>query len=479
MRVLVALLFVVVSSAGCLAIQGLVGTATVARPTARRLWTDTKLGGACKQFVSEGSRVSRPRKLSRLDAAAFVACADKTDGVGALMDDHFSFDDQLFDHLTAGIIVVDCALDEFDCGKNSVLAISSGYAKRVDPAIADRALAAAGASKAVRDEFHSRLEAARKTIAERVAKLDPQVKAIWLDPSQQVWRDRQAYATRWNGYYKQLAPLMDIARTGAGDVPAALHGAQALRGRFLDGCTTAECALSPFVLEATRAIELLAVRTNDVRVAEAEQQLLTGTELSSQYFGTAMFAVLWPSIERAGDKRRRYEALQQQGGDAAIVASAEPIKVHAEEARELWGARRVADLTVGLDQSKTKNVRADVVGVRRDGANATIFFADSAYEWTENNCHETDKIDSVRADGKIDYRVECPGGATHVEYSHVAPIHVPAAQASGLHGGETVEAWVNDAEVGEISFVHRKDAVVQIRDHALRTAVAHGYVSSR
>jgi hypothetical protein len=419
--------------------------------------------------------------MAPADAAILLTCLDSTSVVGvtsteAIIADHLDFDDRRFDHLRAGLMVLDCALNE-NCSVTTardVLGMMAGYAKRVDPAAAGAALAATGgASPALREAFEQKVKWAKFEIAQRVRALDPRRKQLWVDIPERVWSERQEYYQRYQKLYAALDPLLDVARGGHDDPAATSEQIRALRGEYLSSCKVAGCLFTPFVLETTRALALLAVRMKDVPTARAEADLLRDDRLTSQYFSRAMLMALLPASEHEAEAWVKFKSAKQSGADQATLdamfGTTPPIQVSPDAPAVTWGRRDLPDITSALPAEGVISAGGTVRAVDRHGATATVLFSDVVTSYTDDDCHETDKVDGIGRDGRLIYREICRTTATHVEHQKVDPVEVPANDAASLRAGDNAVAWITTTgRKGAIISALREDKIVQIRGHRLR-----------
>jgi hypothetical protein len=127
------------------------------------------------------------------------------------------------------------------------------------------------------------------------------------------------------------------------------------------------------------------------------------------------------------------------------------------------------DVTAALSQDGFVSAGGTVRAVARHGAMATVLFSDIVTSYTEDDCHETDKVDGIGRDGRVIYRQICRTKATHVEHKKVDPIVVPADEAAALRAGDDAVAFIaTDARKGAIIFAQRDNKLVQVRGHRLR-----------
>ncbi|MFT3695083.1 MAG: hypothetical protein QM831_18240 [Kofleriaceae bacterium] len=427
-----------------------------------------------------GSEGARPAGLSPLDNAVFVACMSKTGlngihGTDAIVADHLTFDDRHFDHLKASGMVMDCALNP-GCSmelSRDVLGMMAGYARRLDPNAADLQLGAAGASADFRAAYKVKAQWAKDTVAKRVTELDPRRKAIWDGIPEQVWSERHDYFVKWATLYAALDPLLAVADSGTGDLAGAVRGIRELRGHYLDACKVEGCLFTPFILESTRALELLAVRMKDTPAALAEQALLSDERMASQYFSRAVVAALIPATTREAAEWEKYNRAKQSGADpaslAAMFGDTPPIQISPDGPYIVWGQRNLTDLTAALPREGIVSAGGNVRGVQTHGEMSTVIFADIVTESTDEDCHETSKVDGIGSDGRLIYRQDCRTTGTRTEHTKVEPITVPSDEAKNLRAGELVTAWVKtEGRKGEITFVHQQDKIVQVRAHRLK-----------
>jgi hypothetical protein len=354
-----------------------------------------------------------------------------------------------------------------------ILGMMAGYARRVDPAAAGSAMVAAGGSQPLAAAFAAKVTWAKPIIEQRVAALDPRRKDIWVGVPEQVWTERHEYFERYAKLYAELDPQLAIAKSGQGDLAGAVGKLRALRGKYLDACKVEGCLFTPFVLESTRALALLAVRLKDVPSALAEADLLHDDRLESQYFSRAMLAALLPATEREAAQWEKYSHAKGGGADEASLSAmfgpTPPIQISPDGPAIVWGRRTLADVTAALPTDGFAGAAGNGRSVERHGALATVRFADEVTEYTDSDCHETGKIDGISSDGKLIYRQACTNFRTRVEHRKVAPIQVPAEEAAALRPGDLAGAWVTaDTRKGVIVNAQQQDKLVQVRGHRLR-----------
>jgi hypothetical protein len=425
----------------------------------------------------------RPVGARPIVSATFVTCVDQTGGNGAssndaIVADHFDFDDRRFDHLRASAMVMDCAMNPGcspEQNNRDVLGMMAGYAKRIDPAAAEAALGADGGSKELRAAFSAKLSWARAVIDQRVAQLDARRKELWVDVPEQVWTERHEYFAQHSSLYAALDPLLAAIDRGTNerDLTATASEIRALRGRYLDACKAEGCMFTPFVLETTRALTLLAVRTKDVTQAMAEADLLADDRLSSQYFSRAMLAALLPAAQREAERYQKYSRARSDGADAAsleaMFGKTPPVNVSPDGPSIVWGSKSQPNLTSAMDQEEIESTGGNVKGTRKHGEVTVVSFADIVTTWDEEDCHETNRIDGIGSDGQIIYRQSCKKVGTRTERKKVEPIEVPHDEAAKLKAGEYVFAYVNkESRRGAIIDVQREHDLVQVRGHRLK-----------
>jgi hypothetical protein len=134
-----------------------------------------------------------------------------------------------------------------------------------------------------------------------------------------------------------------------------------------------------------------------------------------------------------------------------------------------WREPPETDLTQALSTEAASRASGNVREVKREGAMATVLFADQVTTWEDEDCQDTDKIDGIdRHTGKIIYRQVCRSLGTKVDRQKVPPITVPVEEAATLRSGESVRAWVSPDRRGAIISVDDKGRLVQVRGHRLR-----------
>lgn len=416
---------------------------------------------------------------SERDSAILLTCIDETshvgnDGTTAIIADHADFDDRHFDHVRAGVMVLECALDP-ECGVHESveeLGILVGYARRIDPAAAGAALARTGVSEGLRSAFVAKLQWARGELDHRAQAYSPRGKAIWIDVPEQVWTERHAYFVKWAKLYARLDPLIAAAQQQR-DAHALAVQIRKLRGTYLDACRVEGCLFTPFVWDATRALALLAVREHQPTEVLAESQLIDDRRLQAQQFSRAVFLATFATAKREQQARKRYDSAKTSGAsEAALTAMfgpVPPLQVDADTVALILGDQKVADLSAALDRDRFRIAGGKVRSIEHHGDRATVSFSDDVIEWDDADCHDTNQIDSISSDGKVNYRRTCTNYRPQKSRRKVEPIDVPAEEAVLLRAGDLVFAWVTGAPLrGSVFEVERDKHIVQIRGHWLR-----------
>ena len=423
----------------------------------------------------------RRTSLSSAEGAMFLTCIHQTGGDGAsstdaIIADHFDFDDRHFDHVRAAAMVMDCAMNP-ECGVASnsrdIVGMMIGYSRRVDETVAAARLGDAGASQPLREAFAAKLLWARGIVEARVAAMDARRQALWAGVPQQVWTERADHFARYQKLYAALDPLLAIANGGDGDLADAAAKLRALRGKYLDACKVEGCLFTPFVLETTRALALIAVRQQDVPAALAESKLLDDDRLEAQLFSRAMLAALAPAAKREYETWQKFDRARRDGADAATLRAMfgehEPIHISSDGPWITWGQRTIPSLTTTLDRDGYVRGGGNVRAIQRRGDRAVVVFADVVTKYEDADCHETNKIDGISSSGTIIYRQVCKNYRTLTERTKVDPIEIPAEEAASLRPGDLVDAWfTQDGRKGALIDAEREGMLVQVRGHRLR-----------
>ncbi len=239
--------------------------------------------GLCKGFGESGQL---QRALAPRDLVGRMMCngSYRGDLWKALYSD---FDEQMFGHFTAALMVVDC-VGEGVCApagaRRSPVAIGalSSYARRIDGTRVMTALNTIDLPAQMRTDFMDRLAASQREIIRLAGTLDPRRKELYVTLPAQV-RARRAAAR------KAMAPLFERAELLTADVEAALKSRSAtaahvarvrtLRDDFVRACETGgrptwECLAGPVARPMTELMVRLAIALRDPVLGHAENTLL-------------------------------------------------------------------------------------------------------------------------------------------------------------------------------------------------------------
>jgi hypothetical protein len=421
--------------------------------------------------------VRRP-KMSALDSAIFLACIDSTDldyvkWLQPIADDHLAFDDRNFDHLRAANMVVDCALRPGCTGERNgdVLGMMDVYARAIDEARVEAALAAANVSRPLVQAIVARVGSARRIVAERATRLDRRRHEIYVDIPNQVRAERAEFYSRWKEQYAALDPLLVAARSGQGDRAQVGNDLRAVRATYFERCKVEGCVYAPIVLEITQALVLLAVGENDVPRALAEAKLLADRRLELQLFSRAILASQLAATTLEAERWQKYESARHGGADEttlrAMFGEVAPIQIDAYGPAVTWGSRALPDMTATLPRNGIQNIVGNVRGVAVNGNRTVVTFEDNVVEYSDADCRETNKIEGIDSGGKLIYRKVCTNWRTRTERTKIAPIEVPADEARGLRAREVVYGFLDAQRRGVIASVVRDGKIVQVRGHRL------------
>jgi hypothetical protein len=410
---------------------------------------------------------------------------------------HFRFDELAFDHFTASMMLVQCleagsCLDEGGPPEKPdvkyittyerpatrpveqyyEVAMMRWYADRVDPAQVAKRLATLPLPPAAQQTYLALLDRARTRVVAVSNELVPEIKRVFVDLPAAVYQQRAAARARSAKVLARLASLTERvkAERTAGVTDDTMAKLRQLRVAYHASCHK-DCTHDAIFRAITEQLFWGYATRGDGPGAMIEAKLLDHPEPSAaQEIADEQGA----AISRIRGRLARVSAAREQGIDADTArATARGATFDLGEGRYVyrWDDELKIDwLALVPDAQDVGSFEGKVAELDRKGDHVLVRFHDQVSSWEEStNCYETGRIDSISADGHINYREECNGSTTKTERHKVAPVVIPASEAAGLHGGDELFGFARgDADkgprTGRIWIVKRGSRVARLAD---------------
>ncbi|HTR52993.1 MAG TPA: hypothetical protein VMJ10_20000 [Kofleriaceae bacterium] len=400
------------------------------------------------------------------DRARVLVCDDWS-GFGQSVDLGFDLsdrnarlDDRKPDALLQSVIVLTCA--RFCDQQNDMYSVglAAELAETIDDAALTRAVGALAWPNEQKTFYVARVHDAAKLLADRAAALDPRVRAIAVELPRKLHAERARY---YRDHAKQYAALDAIRPTRDA---AELHALEDVRVSYFTTCASPDCRFDPLPIEATKRIVQVALATHDTVRTAAEGSLFSEHGALRNTYGPMLYRTVFVPARALENQAKDYEQARRDGADrdtlAARFGGGPPPEVYAGQ---VWRADDEApNLLRGLDQEGLTSTGGIVAAIVPHGALSEIRFEDNVITYDQEDCVETDKVDRITSDGRIEYRQNCRVVGTHVERRPTSPVRVPAADARALRAKDNVAVIVGADRTGLVISVHdKRDALVQFR----------------
>jgi len=304
------------------------------------------------------------------------------------------FDEQMFGHFSAALMVVDCVGGGVCAAagpQRSPVAIGAlaYYAKRIDGPSVMAALGALDVPAQMRTDFMDRLAASQREVLTLASRLDGRRRELYVALPARV-RARRAAERK----SERLGPLYGRAKTLAAEVEGALKGrtasrdhvarVRALREDFVRACEAGgravnECLAGPVARPMTELLVRLAIALRDPVLGHAENALL---EVRLDLTRVQAEIYLEQAAAMAAERARwnEFNAAARTGVDARMLAAttgaAPPVDLGNEQPLAV-NAKAISWRPVLERLEKDRPVlwlRGEVAAVSRGGDSSQVRF---------------------------------------------------------------------------------------------------------
>lgn len=419
--------------------------------------------------------------------AAHVVCGDRVNeypakgrlGVTAVLHDRFNAYD--FDHATAAVIVANCARTD-DCLLHAtpaeasqhqrwVAGLLSFYAEHVDREKVRAALSDAGVSQGLATAFGSRVDEGIAKIKAVAAEIPEAERHAFVEIPSQVRVESEAYFREYNNQWRKLYELRRKGEReraeGVGD--ETIGELEALRADYVEACgAKPSCMHDGLTAEIAHELFLAHVSRGDAAAAGAEADFVEANETGR------------PAAQLIDERQRKYLHEAERGW--AQVTSAQRRGLDADTAAAAAAGGPAHDFSNTYPWKLAEAPRVDYRAVipgrlsqaggkldkKKDNGDGTVTlaFADEVTRWPQMSCRDTNKIERVHADGRIDYAQRCrKTGKVRTDRRTFDPVVVAVGEAKPLRRGDQVTLWVVPGETkhGRVRWAKRDERAVVLR----------------
>jgi len=420
------------------------------------------------------------------EQAAHVACGERLSSYPSKVPTpalvHERFDDYAFDHAAAATILASCdrlqaclfRVDPAEATQHQrwVAGLLSFYAAHVDRAKVEAALDEAGVSAGLAGVFLKRFESGRASVVAVAETIPEAERAAFLDVPAQVREQTEAGYQAHNELWKELRALRERAQTeraeGVSDETiAALSG---LRASYVKACgAKASCMRDGLPAAVAHELFLAYVSRGDAAGAYTEMDFVEPTGEQGRPTAQEIHRRQAELLRASTGAARKIQEAKKRGLDDSTAKAAAGAGAHDFSETRPWAideAPKVQYAAVVPGQVHKASGKVKTTKKAGEGR-TTIVFADKVTRWADMDCRDTNKIERVHPDGRIDYHQRCrKTGKMNVDRRTFDPVEVPAVEAAKLVAGDEVVLWVvpGETKVGRVRWVRRKDRVVQLRD---------------
>lgn len=393
---------------------------------------------------------------------------------------HLEFDDRKLSHAEAGQIVWACTVTKscaqtFEANYGTMLAISETsagefvedlglsavYAEIVDIAEMRSELEATGLPRAAIDEFVAVVERSRAHVRAASRDLD-EFYEVAVELPLEVFRERQTF-------FAEQAPLFARLDQLAGSLHQAetLAEIEALRSQYVASCGAFECTSDSFYVEATRMLINGYIAQRDLASAYAENRRLAEDGGYTAGFAQAVYQRQAPAAGQARVAFDRVEEAKEMGLDMATVEAT----LDARPARFSFSSIANPDLqlpnytsTLGGPPERQSGF---IAGIEDGGDVVTVSFRSSDVKYYEYyDCVETDRVERIHRDGRVEYRTDCSVREKSRTVPGVDPVELPAAEGASLQSGDLM-SFYRGPEFGRVYEAYRDEMLIQVRQDAI------------
>jgi len=391
-------------------------------------------------------------------------------------DAHLSFDDRRLSHTIAGEMVWACTLSKtcaqsFKPKYGPMLAFSEGstgdpiedlglaavYANIVDTAKIRSELQARGLPAAAIEAFVGVVERAKTHVLDKAKELGA-LTEVAVDLPLAIHRERQAFFSDHAEEFQTLDGL-----EGSLDDPGTPAKLETLRSEHMSSCGTFSCVSDPLYAEATVLLIKSYIARKDLVSAYAENHRLTRDGGYTAGFAQAVYERQAPAAAKARAAFDKAEKAKSTGLDSATIDAA----IDVTPARFTFSSIAKPKLflpnyTEVLGDPPRKE-SGFVQRVQAGGETAVVSFKPSQIETLEPyGCVETNRIERITSDGRIEYRTRCNYRKKMVSHPGPDPVTLPAAEVSSVKKGDLLSFFRGD-DAGRVYEVTRGDDLVQVR----------------
>ena len=395
---------------------------------------------------------------------------------------HDRFDDYAFDHGAAAVILASCerlqaCLFRVEPAKATqhqrwAAGLLSYYAEHVDRTKVEAALDGAGVPAGMKGVFLKRFDTGLASVAAVAETIPDPEREAFLDVPAQVREQTEASYQEHNERWKTLRKLRGEAEAQRADgVPdETIAALSELRADYVKSCGGKPgCMRDPLTSAIAHELFLAYVSRGDAAGAHTEMDFVEPDAERSQPAAREIHRRQRELLRSSTAAANKLRDAKKRGLDERTAQAAAGAGAHDFSETRPWAIDEAPKLEyAAVVPGQVHKASGKVKTTKKAGeGRTTIVFADKVTRWADMDCRDTNKIERVHADGRIDYAQRCrKTGKMNVDRRTFDPVEVPVAEAAGLKAGDEVVLWVvpGKTKVGRVRWVRRKDRLVQLRD---------------
>ncbi|MEM6990524.1 MAG: hypothetical protein AAF721_08510, partial [Myxococcota bacterium] len=302
-------------------------------------------------------------------------------------------------------------------------------------------------------------------------------RTVFVDAPAEVRADKEAHYKEFTEHWRELQTLTAAANAerGEGVGGETIAALEDLRRGYVVACGgDAECMHDGLPAAVAHQLFLAHVSRRDTAAAMVEMDLVEPTGPRGRPTALQIHRVQQEVLGRARVSKAKALDAKRRGLDAQTAAAAlGEVAVHDFTEANAWPMHEVKRLEyAAVVPGTARKASGKVKAKKKAGDGLTqIVFADVVKRYADEDCRDTNKVERIGSDGRVQYKQRCRRtGKTIVHRRTFDPVVVPTPEAAGLKPGDKVALWTvpGETKTGRVRWAHRKDRLVMIRDVPVR-----------